>query len=185
MRARFLRGVGAGIAGAVLLAVLIAALLVYSGAYNVSAAAGHTAFGRWLLETVLRNSVEARAEGGEPRQFTDEMIRAGAGEYKAMCQQCHGGPGVSREEWAEGLVPMPPNLAREATEWKPAEIHWIVTNGIKMTAMPAFGPTHDEQTVWNITAFVEQLPEMSKETYDAFPSGHGGEESSETHSHSH
>jgi mono/diheme cytochrome c family protein len=42
-----------------------------------------------------------------------------------------------------------------------------VKNGIKMTGMPAFGPTHDDQTIWNIVAFVNQLPNMTAERYRA------------------
>jgi mono/diheme cytochrome c family protein len=36
-----------------------------------------------------------------------------------------------------------------------------------MTGMPSFGPTHDEQTLWNIVAFVRQLPNMTAEQYRA------------------
>ena len=156
----------------VLVAILILPILLYTGAYNVSAAAGHTAVGRWVLGTMMHNSVEARADTQPPR-FTEAMVRSGAGEYKSMCEHCHAGPGVSRAEWADGMTPLPPELTHEAREWSPGEIHWIVKHGIKMTGMPAFGPTHDDQTVWNITAFVKQLPEMSPQTYAAFPAGHG------------
>lgn len=173
MRSKTFRTVAATIAGTLVAIVLVLLVLIYAGAYNVSAAAGHTTIGRWALDTMMHNSVEARA-GGEAPRFTPAMVRAGAGEYKAMCQHCHGGPGVQRAGWAEGIVPQPPELAHAATEWQPSEVHWIVSNGIKMTAMPAFGPTHDEATIWNIVAFVEQLPAMSPEVYAGFPSDHGG-----------
>ena len=41
------------------------------------------------------------------------------------------------------------------------EVYWILEHGIKLAGMPAFGPTHGEDELWAITAFVEQLPEMS------------------------
>lgn len=174
---RTARIVAGTVVGTILLAILVLLILLYTGAYNVSAAAGHTAIGRWALGTMMHNSIEARADAQPPR-FTEAMVRSGAGEYKAMCEHCHAGPGVSRAEWANGMTPLPPELTHEAREWSPGEIHWIVKHGIKMTGMPAFGPTHDDQTVWNITAFVEQLPEMSAQTYAAFPAagghGHGG-----------
>lgn len=168
-----------------LFAALVLLILIYAGAYNVSAAVGHTGFSRWALETMMQNSVKARADARAPEQFSQAMITAGSREYKAMCQQCHGGPGVTREKWAKGIVPRPPDLTQAATEWKPGEIHWIVKNGIKMTAMPSFGATHDDRTIWNITAFVKQLPRMTAEEYAAFPSGHGGSgESADGDSHS-
>ena len=46
-----------------------------------------------------------------------------------------------------------------------------MSNGIKMTAMPAFGPTHDEATIWNIVAFVEQLPAIWEELIAALVDG--------------
>lgn len=173
MKTKVLATAAATVAGSLLVVVLVLLILIYTGAYNVSAAAGHSAIGRWALETMMRNSVESRAEGKAPQEFTPEMMRAGAGEYKSMCQHCHGGPGVSRAEWAKGIVPRPPDLSRAATRWSASEIHWIVKNGIKMSAMPSFGTTHDDRTVWSITAFVKQLPAMTPETYAAFPSGHG------------
>lgn len=162
----------AAVVGTLLIGLLIVVILIYAGAYNVSAAVGHTAFGRWALETMMRNSVKARAEENAPEQLTAAMVRAGAGEYKAMCQHCHGGPGVQRAEWAKGMVPRPPDLTHAATEWEPGEVHWIVKNGIKMTAMPAFGPTHDDKTIWNITAFVKSLPATTPEEYARFPEAH-------------
>lgn len=186
MTIKILGTAAAAVVGTLLIAFLVLLILVYTGAYNVSAAVGHTAFGRWALETMMRNSVEARADPEAP-QFTPAMVRAGAGEYKAMCQHCHGGPGVNRADWAKGMVPRPPNLMHAATEWSPGEVHWIVKNGVKMSAMPAFGPTHDEQTIWNITAFVKQLPAMTPEEYAAFPSGQhgGGGSGSSSGGHSH
>ena len=34
-----------------------------------------------------------------------------------------------------------------------------------MTGMPAFGPTHDDATIWNIVAFIKQLPATDAEAY--------------------
>jgi hypothetical protein len=53
--------------------------------------------------------------------------------------------------------------------------------------MPAFGPTHSDEDVWAIAAFVQRLPELSAEEYatmvrnaglsteSAGGHGHGGE----------
>ena len=45
------------------------------------------------------------------------------------------------------------------------EIYWIVKHGIKLTGMPAFGRTHDEEQLWGIVAIVEEIPRMSPEQY--------------------
>jgi len=46
-----------------------------------------------------------------------------------------------------------------------AEIYWIVKHGIKLTGMPAFGPTHDENELWGLVAIVKEIPRMSPEQY--------------------
>lgn len=168
-------GIIAGLLGT--LAVLAAAglLVIVTGAYNVAATDPHAEAARWALETTMENSVKRRAADlNAPARVTPAMIAAGAAEYKAMCQHCHGGPGVSRAEWAQGMLPLPPALGEEAAEWRTPELFWIVKHGIKMTGMPAFGPTHDDGTMWNIAAFVAQLPTMTTDRYAAFPEGHGG-----------
>lgn len=165
-------GLAAGVAAVIAVLAVIGLVVVYSGGYNVAATDKHAPFARWALDTTMHNSVERRAADIEaPERFTAEMIAAGAAEYKEYCQHCHAGPGVKRAEWAQGIRPMPPLLTKAAAEWRPNQVFWIVKHGIKMTAMPAFGPTHDDQTVWNIAAFVEQLPAMTPEQYAAL----GGE----------
>jgi hypothetical protein len=34
-----------------------------------------------------------------------------------------------------------------------------------MTGMPAFGPTHQDEEIWNIVGFVRHLPEISAEDF--------------------
>jgi mono/diheme cytochrome c family protein len=167
-------GAAAGIAATLLVILLISIINAYTGAYNVAATNGHTPYERWLLSTTMRNAVKARAPERAPGDVTLAMLTVGGREYRAMCQQCHGGPGVEREAWAEGLLPRPPHLAEAASRWRREEIFWIVKHGVKMTAMPAFGASHDDETLWAVAAFVEQLPAVSSAAYRAIPGAHAG-----------
>jgi len=53
-------------------------------------------------------------------------------------------------------------------EWGANEVFWIAKHGIKMSGMPSFGRTHDDETLWNITAFAMRLPGMTQEEYDSY-----------------
>jgi|TARA_R100000501_G_scaffold18540_1_gene40549 mono/diheme cytochrome c family protein len=171
-----LRGIIIGALGMLLLLILIALIVVLTGGYNVAATDRHNPIVGWALTTTMTNSVQGRASGIEaPSRFTPVMIEAGAGEYKAMCAHCHGGVGESRAEWAETMRPSPPALAHAAAEWSPEEVFWLVKHGVKMSGMPAFGPTHDDETLWNIAAFVKAMPEMSAEQYAEYSGTHGSE----------
>lgn len=170
-------GAVAGMAGILALLGVAGLALVYTGAYNVAATEEHASLTRWAFDTTQQNSVERRAADiAAPANFSPDMIEAGAISYKTMCQHCHAGPGVERASWASGMRPRPPHLTERAAEWKPREIFWLLKHGVKMSGMPAFGPTHDDQTLWNMSAFVKELPAMTAERYAAFggKEGHGG-----------
>jgi mono/diheme cytochrome c family protein len=82
-----------------------------------------------------------------------------------MCVQCHGGPGEQPQEIAKGLWPEAPDLAKTAPDWTPGELCWITKNGIKFSAMPAWGATHSDEKIWEIMAFLEKLPSLSPAEY--------------------
>lgn len=172
-------------AGAMLAFLILVGLgVVYSGAVNVAATEEHSALTRWALDTTFHRSVERRARGvDEPPPFTPAMVETGAGEYRAMCQQCHGGPGVERETWADAMRPRPPHLTEAAAEWSPREVFWLVGHGVKATGMPAFGPSHDDQTLWAIAAFVDELPAMTPGRYAELTAAAGEGGDGDQHSH--
>ena len=132
-------GIGLGMVGLLLLVLVVVLTVAYSGAYNIAATEDHTPFVRWVFTTTMHNSVDDRAaDVNSPTEFSQAMVEEGAAEYKAMCQHCHAGPGVQRSEWAEGMLPKPPHLVDEASEWEPNEIFWLVKHGLKYTGMPSW-----------------------------------------------
>lgn len=169
---RFVAGIVAGGLGLLSVMLLFVLFTAYTGSYNIAASEDHSPFVRWAFTTTMKNSVERQAADIDIPQFSEAMISAGAGEYKSMCQHCHGGPGVDQDEWATGMLPQPPHLPDVVGEWETNEIFRLVKHGVKMTGMPAFGASHDDETVWNIVAFVEQLPAMTAEEYARFESDH-------------
>lgn len=166
------KGALLGALGMIVLLALIALLVVLTGGYNVAATDRHAPLVAWALDTTYVNAVKGSADGIEAPAFTPAMIAAGAGEYKEYCQHCHGGVGEARAEWAKVMRPKPPALAMAAREWSAQEVFWLVKHGVKMSGMPAFGPTHDDATLWNLAAFVKQMPEMNAEQYASYPGGH-------------
>jgi len=166
----------------VLAAILAGAIVVaYTGWYDVSAREPHTAPVTWFLATVMHNSVERRAAGIEVPDLGDEsLVRAGISDYDAMCVECHGAPGRERGATGEGLVPRPPDLAHAAGHMTADELFWVTRNGIRMTGMPAWGETHDDDALWPVVAFLVRLPELDAAGYEALlasasDSGHHGD----------
>ena len=100
-----------------------------------------------------------------PLRFSEDQIRHGFEHFRETCVACHGAPGVPPAEMGRGLRPEPPPLAEAARHWSTAELFWIVKHGVKTTGMPAWSPTHDDEELWSIVAFVERLPTMSPDDY--------------------
>ena len=140
------------------------ALFVFSGGYDIGADTPHWEMTRKFMEVVRDRSIEARAKQLEPPDLQGEdLILKGAGQYAAMCVNCHLAPGQADSEIRPGLYPKPPNLSEQRVDPKTA--FWVIKHGLKMTGMPAWGLGHDDATLWSIVAFVSKLPGMSEEHY--------------------
>ena len=179
----------------VILVILIAAsaIYLYSGAYNVAATLPDRGFIAWSLNTIQMSSIRSHAEeSAAPPPESSAAEEEGLHHYHEMCVTCHGAPGVEPSEIGKGLNPVPPDLTEVAKEFSRPELYWILENGIKMTGMPAFGPTHREEELWAMVDFVNRLPEITPEEYQhmlasaglgAEESGHGHSETSESETH--
>jgi mono/diheme cytochrome c family protein len=156
-----------GLAGALLLVLAAVVVAIYAGLYNIAADVPHTRPVYWLFETVRDRSVTARARDiVVPNDLDDaNRISKGAGQYAEMCGGCHLAPGMKRTEISRGLYPRAPELRRK-TNLTPAEQFWLVKHGVKMTGMPAWGVTHDDELLWDVVAFVRKLPELTPEQYE-------------------
>ena len=139
---------------------------VATGAYDVSATEEHWPLTRWALSTLQHRSVATRA-GDPPVAIPGDpaALDHGFEHFHAMCVECHGAPGFDRGDSGQGLNPTPPRLEEEAHEWTDGELFWITKHGIRLTGMPAFGPTHSDAEIAAIVAFIRVMEEMTEEEY--------------------
>ncbi|WP_404381346.1 c-type cytochrome [Caenispirillum salinarum] len=174
---RTMKVVGTVIA-TLLVLVVIAAIIMFTGVYNVAATDKHTGLVNWVLATTRVNSVRTRAEDiPVPGDLASpDRIAAGAGAYDKMCVACHGAPGVDAMGFADHMMPKPPEMGHVAEFWAPASIYWILDNGFKMTGMPAWGPIEEAEELWDITAFVEAYPDIDAARYQELIARAGGHE---------
>ena len=160
----------AALAVGTLLAAIVAALARTYGV-RVRRRRRHAAQSAGFLvdeQTVRERSIAVRAASvAVPSDLTNsKRIASGAGQYAAMCSSCHLAPGMKRTEIARGLYPRAPEL-RRGSDLSPAEEFWVVKHGLKMTGMPAWGVTHDDEMLWDVVAFLRKLPELCADEYQA------------------
>lgn len=180
-----------GITVIVVLAVLAvgAGAFVYSGIYNIGADDHHTRPVFAVLQTLRERSIELRSKDIKvPDLENAQLILKGAGQYAAMCTQCHLAPGMQNSEIRPGLYPQPPNLSQ--MHFDPKAAFWAIKHGIKMSAMPAWGGSHDDPTIWSMVAFLQKLPELTPQQYKdivarAPPDDDMGMDGGDSHEHGH
>jgi len=172
-------------------AVLAAAGFIYYGVFDVAATKKDSALVSWILSTTREHSIERRFGSiSVPPDMSSlekpEILQDGFEHYNEMCVVCHGAPGVEPGEAREGLNPQPPLLAKvkDLTEDPVGELFWVIKNGIKMTGMPAWGPTHTDDKIWALVAFVRKLPTMTAAEYRSMRQRSSDSDHDE-HSHSH
>jgi mono/diheme cytochrome c family protein len=175
-----------------LIALVVGAVFIYTGSYDIAATTPHSGPVKWLLSQTMRRSVAVRAESlAVPDLSGEEMQLAGVNDFQTMCSGCHTPPGQAPSPLAEGLNPKPPDLAESARHMGAAELFWVTKNGVRMTGMPAWGNTHGDEDLWPVVAFVQRLPELRPEDYQRLletaktaKSGHHASDA-DAHGHDH
>jgi mono/diheme cytochrome c family protein len=157
--------------------VIAAIAFAYSGLFNVAATEQHDAVSNWLLKTTRSKSIQARSGSIKVPDLNDEELRlAGINDFDSMCAECHTAPGRQPSPLARGLNPPAPDLAEEALEELPQVLFWVTKNGIRMTGMPAWGVSHDDDEIWPVIAFLQVLPDLDGIAYQEMleeAEGHG------------
>lgn len=176
---------------ALLLALLAGAgalVFVGGGFVPIAADEGHWPATRKLLQFAMHRSVATQSLGIRAPPLDDPaLVRKGAGHYAGSCMPCHGGPGVERPVLPRAMLPEPPPLVRvmASRQWSRPQLFWIVKHGIKMTGMPAWGKTHDDEVLWSVVSFMQKLPELDAKGYHDLVAKSPMHEEAESAGHSH
>jgi hypothetical protein len=151
--------------------VIIFVAIVFGGMYNVAATSKHSKTVEWVLRTTMENSVRNHAKNVKipdtlnlnDRKFYKQFY----GHYAAACVTCHASPDKKADPWMVTLYPSAPDLTKKEVvgRWSDKELYWIIKNGIAESGMIGLGPTHPDEAVWGVTAFVKNLPRMTPQDY--------------------
>lgn len=163
------------IALSVVLILLGGLAFAHSGLISPAADEPHSRPVYWLMDTLRDRGIAARVSDIDVPNLQDPaLLRAGAGNYDAMCTECHLKPGMADSEMRRGLYPQPPALGTEAARTPPSHAFWIIKHGIKASGMPAWGRSMDDKSIWGMVAFLQTLPRLSAEQYQEAVEHSGG-----------
>ncbi len=149
------------IAGIILSAVIGFYVLPMIGVFDMTAT-GDKNILDWWGETNLESTIEHNAP------TTSIPTTASADKamehYTSTCLLCHGSPYAPRRDWAETMLPKPPALWQgDPQEMTDGELFYVVSKGIRMSGMPAFGPRHRDEDLWNVVKLVRQLDSLTQQ----------------------
>jgi len=164
------------------IASVLGAVAYYGGYIDVSADTPHAPMVYGFIEEARERSIERNIQDiRPPADLSDpERIERGAGNYQAMCANCHLSPGMRSSEIRRGLYPPPPDLTKTSNERLPAggvsaRRFWVIKHGIKASAMPAWSKGGmEDSTIWDLTAFLGRLPALTPEQYKSMVSASEG-----------
>ncbi len=117
----------------------------------------------WLLHHSVPTEAKLAANpvGKDPADIT-----AGRDLYRQKCELCHAYDGSGKTSIGAGQYPHPPALRSAAVEAMPdGEIFYHIRNGIRNTAMPAWGLPDRE--IWQLVSYIRDLPQVAQMTPDA------------------
>jgi mono/diheme cytochrome c family protein len=154
-------------AGLAIVAVVVAAIVVLTGAYNVAATSQHSNWTFSIIHYVAKRSIRERAAALKPPSLGPHDLDRGLTLFDQQCVRCHGAPGQAREAFAEGMNPLPPPLVQPGREWTMQQIYWTTAQGVHMTGMPAFMFRMSDKDIWAVAAWVKQMATLTPDQYEA------------------
>ena len=176
-----------------LLVLLILIIIIIGfGAYNISATEKHWKITERIIAWVRDSSIKARSRDLEVPSLDNGLLLQGAEHYHAMCTICHLAPGIEPTELSTGLYPQAPlfhhreSIIDQEKKLDLARAYfWVIKNGIKMSAMPAWGLTHTDNVIWGMAAFILKMSNMTPDQYEAIVSSTRNSTTHDTDEHSH
>jgi thiosulfate dehydrogenase len=128
-------------------------------------------------------SLRARIHRDYPRQVPvqagESLYLTGAQIYRDNCAVCHGLPNQLETGAAKGMFPHPPQLFEPrsmVTDDPPGMTYWKAKNGIRLSGMPGFHASLNDQQLWAVSlllANADKLPASVMQQLSLAPGSNG------------
>jgi len=101
-----------------------------------------------------------------PIPFSVEVLKKARAHFADHCASCHANDGSGKTPIGKNVYPKAPDLKlRDTQSMSDGELFWVIHNGIRFTAMPAWGDSTPEkdQDSWVLVHFIRHLPQIMQE----------------------
>ena len=104
-----------------------------------------------------------------PIPLSPDVIKDSLAHFADHCALCHDNDGSGQTPIGKNVNPRAPDLRLpDIQSMSDGEIFWVIHNGIRFTAMPAWGegdPAEDKDS-WKLVHFIRHLPELTPDELD-------------------
>lgn len=108
-----------------------------------------------------------------PVPFTSAILKESLAHFADHCATCHANDGSGQTPIGKNVYPKAPDLRLPDTQsMSDGELFWIIHNGIRFTAMPAWGEGDPEKDLdsWKLVHFIRHLPQLTAEELEEMKS---------------
>lgn len=152
------------IAAALLVTILLFVSMIRNGFSSMDEPSAMEAF---MATSMRRMAVPADLKDAKnPLPLTPELLAEGRAHFADHCAGCHGNDGKGQTSMGPKFYPKVPDMTKEATQSQSdGELFATIENGIRLTAMPAFGNGTAESAYgsWGLVHFIRHLPKITPE----------------------
>jgi mono/diheme cytochrome c family protein len=104
-----------------------------------------------------------------PVPLSPDLLQEGLAHFADHCAVCHANDGSGRTPIGKNVYPKAPDLRVADTQsMSDGELFWVIHNGIRFTAMPAWGEGGLDKDLdsWKLVHFIRHLPKLTQEELD-------------------
>ena len=157
---KFLIGLVVGIC----LLLLAGYLFATRGGISLATKGGPLPMERFVVSKALDASIGPSAQDQSPLLADETNLLAGARVYQqSACIMCHGQLDQPASDFAKRFYPHAPQLlppAEGVTDDPVGATHWVVKNGIRFSAMPAFDGKLTDTEIWQVSLLLRNADKL-------------------------
>jgi mono/diheme cytochrome c family protein len=98
-----------------------------------------------------------------PISATTDNLSSGRDEYNEHCAICHGLDGSGRDQLQADFLPRVPGLTGDVQDLSDGELYFVISHGIRNTAMPSFAARHSRDEIWKTILWVRHFAHLTPE----------------------
>lgn len=119
----------------------------------------------WLESQLATTALNASAAHHAPPEQnpiapTETNLLAGARLYRDKCADCHGRPDNPASDYGASFNPRAPQFMPAHPRLPGNQVFYLVKNGVRRSAMPAWGNIMVDSEIWQVVTFLDHLDNL-------------------------